>query len=67
MSRVKRGYTNDTRIEPYKIFSSEFERLLPEHENYRSAFEATQEKIGRFYSSYESFKSSRTQKMRKRR
>lgn len=66
MEISKREYSNETRILPFKNFNAEFERQLPEHDNYRSAFEAAQEKVGKHYSSYESFKSSRTQKRRRK-
>ena len=64
MDLSKRGYSNDTRILPFKNFNAEFERQLPQQENYRSAFDAAEEKVGRFYSSFESFKSSRSQRKR---
>lgn len=61
-----RGYTNDTRVLPFQNFNAEFERQLPAQENYKSAFNAAEEKVGKFYSSYESFKSSRSQRRKKK-
>jgi hypothetical protein len=44
----------------YAVFESEFERQLPVHKHYREAFQAAQEKLGSMYSSFESFKSTRS-------
>lgn len=64
MNFSKRDYATDARLLPFQNFNAEFERQLPGHNNYREAFQAAEEKVGKFYTSYESFKSSRTQKRR---
>lgn len=61
MELEKRSYNRESRLLPFKNFNAEFENQLPAHNSYRSAFEATEQKVGRYYSSYESFKSTRTQ------
>jgi hypothetical protein len=50
----------------YNVFETEFERQLPINKNYRDAFYAASEKVGSMYSSYESFKSTRSYHRKKK-
>ena len=61
-----RGYSSTLRALPFENFNAEFERQLPQHKNYRDAFEAAEEVIGKHYTTYESFKSARAQKRRRK-
>ncbi len=50
----------------FDIFNTEFEKQLQAAKTYRDAFYATQERLGfDVYSSFESFKSTRTYHRRK--
>jgi hypothetical protein len=62
-----RSYRNDLRQLPFNTFNEEFEKQLPQHQNYTAAFEATEEVVGRYYSSYDSFRKSREQNLKRRR
>ena len=63
----KRVYTRETRLAVFNNFNSVFEDQLAVHDTYRSAFEAAEEIVGRFYASYESFKAARTQNRKNKR
>lgn len=63
----KRNYSREVRLMPFNKFNAEFENQLPAHSNYRSAFHAAEEKVGKYYSSYETFKATRTHHRKKKR
>jgi hypothetical protein len=60
-----RGYSNNLRLVTFETFNSEFERQIPQHETYNSAFQAAEEVVGKHYTSYESFRVTRARQRRK--
>lgn len=63
---MSRNYHNDIRLIQFQTFNSEFEKLLPTTNNFRDAFQNVESKIGRHYSSYESFRNSRYKHLNKK-